>query len=50
MFRKEFLMTPGPTPLPAEVLLTQAEPMMHHRTRPMPISSSRPCRVSRISS
>jgi serine---pyruvate transaminase len=32
MIRKEFLMTPGPTPLPAEVLLTQAEPMMHHRT------------------
>lgn len=32
MFRKEFLMTPGPTPLPAEVLLTQSEPMMHHRT------------------
>ncbi len=32
MIRKEFLMTPGPTPLPAEVLLSQAEPMMHHRT------------------
>lgn len=32
MIRKECLMTPGPTPLPAEVLLTQAEPMMHHRT------------------
>ncbi len=32
MIRKEYLMTPGPTPLPAEILLTQAEPMMHHRT------------------
>lgn len=32
MIRKEYLMTPGPTPLPAEVLLAQAEPMMHHRT------------------
>jgi aspartate aminotransferase-like enzyme len=32
MFRKEYLMTPGPTPLPSEVLLAQAEPIMHHRT------------------
>ncbi len=32
MIRREYLMTPGPTPLPPEVLLTQAEPMMHHRT------------------
>ncbi len=32
MFRKEFLMTPGPTPLPSDVLLSQAEPIMHHRT------------------
>ena len=32
MFRKEYLMTPGPTPLPSEVLLSQAEPIMHHRT------------------
>jgi aspartate aminotransferase-like enzyme len=30
--RKEYLMTPGPTPIPPEVLLTQAEPMVHHRT------------------
>ncbi|MHB8781078.1 MAG: pyridoxal-phosphate-dependent aminotransferase family protein [Candidatus Geothermincolia bacterium] len=30
--RKEYLMTPGPTPLPPEVLLAQAEPMIHHRT------------------
>ncbi len=30
--RKEYLMTPGPTPIPFEVLLTQAEPMVHHRT------------------
>ncbi len=32
MFRKEYLMTPGPTPLPTRVLLSQAEPIMHHRT------------------
>lgn len=25
-------MTPGPTPVPAEVLLAQAQPMIHHRT------------------
>jgi len=30
--RREYLMTPGPTPLPPEVLLVQAEPMIHHRT------------------
>lgn len=30
--RKVYLMTPGPTPIPPEVLLTQAEPMVHHRT------------------
>lgn len=29
--KKEFLMTPGPTPVPAEVLLAQAKPMIHHR-------------------
>lgn len=32
MIRKEYLMTPGPTPIPPEVLLVQAEPMIHHRT------------------
>jgi len=32
VIRKEYLMTPGPTPLPPEVLLVQAEPMIHHRT------------------
>ncbi|MFW6113561.1 MAG: pyridoxal-phosphate-dependent aminotransferase family protein [Actinomycetota bacterium] len=32
MIRKEYLMTPGPTPLPPDVLLVQAEPMIHHRT------------------
>lgn len=26
-------MTPGPTPVPAEVLLAQARPMIHHRTK-----------------
>lgn len=30
--RKDYLMTPGPTPVPAEVLLAQARPMIHHRT------------------
>ncbi len=29
--RKEYLMTPGPTPVPSEVLLAQAKPMIHHR-------------------
>lgn len=29
--RKEYLMTPGPTPVPPEVLLAQAKPMIHHR-------------------
>ncbi len=29
--RKEYLMTPGPTPVPPEVLLAQASPMIHHR-------------------
>ncbi|MDR0500721.1 MAG: alanine--glyoxylate aminotransferase family protein [Coriobacteriales bacterium] len=30
--RKSYLMTPGPTPVPSEVLLAQAKPMIHHRT------------------
>lgn len=30
--KKRYLMTPGPTPVPAEVLLAQAQPMIHHRT------------------
>ncbi|MDI6799914.1 MAG: alanine--glyoxylate aminotransferase family protein [Actinomycetota bacterium] len=29
--KKNYLMTPGPTPVPAEVLLAQAKPMIHHR-------------------
>lgn len=29
---KRYLMTPGPTPVPAEVLLATAQPMIHHRT------------------
>jgi len=29
--QKKYLMTPGPTPVPAEVLLAQAQPMIHHR-------------------
>lgn len=30
--QKKYLMTPGPTPVPPEVLLTQAAPIIHHRT------------------
>lgn len=30
--KKNYLMTPGPTPVPAEVLLKMAAPMIHHRT------------------
>jgi len=29
---KKHLMSPGPTPVPEDVLLTMAEPMVHHRT------------------
>ncbi|MDR1775155.1 MAG: alanine--glyoxylate aminotransferase family protein [Actinomycetes bacterium] len=30
--KKRYLMTPGPTPVPSEVLLKTAEPIIHHRT------------------
>lgn len=30
--RKNYLLTPGPTPLPIEVCLSQARPIIHHRT------------------
>ncbi|HHN46871.1 MAG TPA: alanine--glyoxylate aminotransferase family protein [Planctomycetes bacterium] len=30
--RKEYLLTPGPSQVPAEVLLRMAEPVFHHRT------------------
>jgi aspartate aminotransferase-like enzyme len=30
--QKKYLMTPGPTPVPADVLAAQALPMIHHRT------------------
>jgi aspartate aminotransferase-like enzyme len=30
---KRYLMTPGPTPVPPEVLAALAEPMVHHRAR-----------------
>jgi aspartate aminotransferase-like enzyme len=30
--QKKYLMTPGPTPVPSEVLLAQAKPIIHHRT------------------
>lgn len=29
---KRYLMAPGPTPVPSEVLLAMAEPVIHHRT------------------
>ncbi|MBL7069886.1 MAG: alanine--glyoxylate aminotransferase family protein [Candidatus Omnitrophica bacterium] len=32
MMKKKYLLTPGPTPLPPEVLLSQAQPIIHHRT------------------
>lgn len=30
--KKHFLLTPGPTPVPPEVLLSMAKPIIHHRT------------------
>ncbi len=30
--RKNYLLTPGPTPLPPEVCEAQARPIIHHRT------------------
>jgi aspartate aminotransferase-like enzyme len=30
--KKRYLMTPGPTPVPSEVLLEMAQPILHHRT------------------
>ena len=30
--QKKYLMTPGPTPVPAEVMLKMAAPIIHHRT------------------
>ena len=30
--KKYYLMAPGPTPVPANVLLAMAQPMIHHRT------------------
>jgi aspartate aminotransferase-like enzyme len=32
MLKKTFLFTPGPTPIPPEVSLAEATPMIHHRT------------------
>ena len=29
---KRYLLTPGPTPVPPEVALTMAQPIIHHRT------------------
>src|SRR5690349_18212100 len=30
--KKYYLMAPGPTPVPSNVLLAMAQPMIHHRT------------------
>jgi aspartate aminotransferase-like enzyme len=30
--RKDYLLTPGPTPLPPQISLTMAKPIIHHRT------------------
>ena len=32
LMKKYYLMAPGPTPVPANVLLAMAQPMIHHRT------------------
>ena len=32
MFKKNYLLAPGPTPVPPESLLRMAEPVIHHRT------------------
>jgi aspartate aminotransferase-like enzyme len=32
LIKKHYLLTPGPTPLPEEVLSAAAEPLIHHRT------------------
>ncbi|MGQ9577639.1 MAG: pyridoxal-phosphate-dependent aminotransferase family protein [Candidatus Aminicenantales bacterium] len=32
MFKKYYLLSPGPTPLPEDVLSVAAEPIIHHRT------------------
>ncbi|OGD30361.1 MAG: class V aminotransferase [Candidatus Aminicenantes bacterium RBG_13_63_10] len=32
MIKKSYLLSPGPTPLPEEVLAAAAEPLIHHRT------------------
>ena len=30
--KKKYLLAPGPTPVPEQVALTMAAPMIHHRT------------------
>ena len=30
--KKQYLLTPGPTPVPPEALLSMAKPIIHHRT------------------
>jgi serine---pyruvate transaminase len=32
MLKKQYLLTPGPTPVPPECLLSMAKPIIHHRT------------------
>ena len=31
--KKSYLMTPGPTPIPEEIRLEMAKPIIHHRTK-----------------
>lgn len=33
MLKKQYLLTPGPTPVPPESLLAMAKPIIHHRTK-----------------
>jgi aspartate aminotransferase-like enzyme len=32
LMKKYYLMAPGPTPVPSNVLLAMAQPLLHHRT------------------
>src|SRR5919205_2025723 len=41
MPEKRYLMTPGPTPVPPEVLAALAEPVVHHRGRDFRVTYER---------
>ena len=43
---KRYLFSPGPTPVPPEVLLAMARPIIHHRAPNLPPSSVRSARTS----